>query len=422
MDLYRTRVPPQGSTEAEIILVGEAPASEEIAHKPPTPFVGSAGHYLDMILEMVGLYRGELYITNLRKYPAPHFKMGNVTYTEILEHQKELVEEINSLKNPRVLVPLGKYALEAITDRTGITNLRGSILKPKSEIKHDCLVIPSFHPSIMHYNYTAWPYIVADLTRVKKLREKDFEFEFPQFEFIYQPNFEQVMNVLDDLEAHPKRLTVIDVENPHNLLSCIGLSWSRTQAISIPFYWGSGRDYWSYDEELAIWKRLAQVLPKMEQLGAQNAMYDWEVMRDHKIILHPPYWDSMLMHACLYSEMAHKLDAITSIFTDISFYKRSDDDDEKRSAIKAGRERDHWEYNMKDCCSCHWAIEELAVSLEEENMMSVYKTFFGEMLEPIFEMNMRGVPVDVKRLPGVRKDLGAIIAEKEKRIIKSIRI
>ena len=420
MEASKIYVPPAGSTEAEIILIGEAPASEEIAHKPPTPFVGSAGQYLDMILKMVSMYRGNLYITNLRKYPAPRFKMANVTYSEILEHQKELIEEINSLENPRILVPLGKYALEAVTNKSGITNFRGSVLKPKPEIKHDCLVVPTFHPSIMHYTYTSWPYIVADLTKVRKLKKMNYKFEFPEYELIFQPSFEQVMNVLSDLEAHPKRLTVLDVENPHSLLSCIGLAWSRKHAISIPFYWGSGRDYWSFDEELAIWKRLGQVLPKMENLAAQNVMYDWEVMRDHGIILKPAFWDSMLMHACLYSEMAHKLDAITSVFTDVEFYKRSSDDDEKRSAIKAGKERDHWEYNMMDCISCLWAIEELTEELEEEGMMSVYKTFFGEMIDPLYQMNMRGVPVDVKKLPKVREDLGATIEEKNKEIASAV--
>ncbi|GAG80472.1 unnamed protein product, partial [marine sediment metagenome] len=71
-----TYVPPAGSTAAEIILVGESPASEEISHIPPTPFVGSAGHYLDKFLSMAGLFRGELYLTNLRKHPAPRFKMA----------------------------------------------------------------------------------------------------------------------------------------------------------------------------------------------------------------------------------------------------------------------------------------------------------------------------------------------------------
>ena len=421
-------VPPVGPTAAEIVLIGEAPASEEISRKPPRPFVGSAGHYLDMILEMTGLYRGELYITNLRKTPAPHYKMSNVPYAEILEHRKELTEELNTLENPKIIIPLGKYALEAVTGRSGITNLRGSVLRPRPEIKQDVLVIPTFHPSIMHYNYTSWPYIVADLTRAKKLKEKNYEFETPQFEFITRPNFEKVMNTLTMLEKDfpapaeadsLKNLVVIDVENPHKLLSCIGLAWSKKHAISIPFYWGSGHNYWSYEQELAIWKKLGQVLPKLN-LAAQNAMYDWEVMRNHKIILRPAFWDSMLMHACLYSEMSHKLDAITSIFTDMEFYKRTEDEDEKRSAIKAGKEKDHWEYNMKDCVSCFWAILELAKELEEEGMMPVYKEFFGEMLNPLYEMNMRGVPVDVKRLPSVRKELNAGIEAKMQRVTDAV--
>ncbi|GAG80478.1 unnamed protein product, partial [marine sediment metagenome] len=111
-----------------------------------------------------------------------------MTYAEILQHQKELIEEINSLENPRIIVPLGNYALQALTDKKGITNFRGSVLRPRSEIKHNCIIIPTLHPSIMHYEmYTQWSLIVADFTKVKNIKDKHYKFTFPEYNFIIQP-------------------------------------------------------------------------------------------------------------------------------------------------------------------------------------------------------------------------------------------
>ncbi|GAG98387.1 unnamed protein product, partial [marine sediment metagenome] len=227
------------------------------------------------------------------------------------------------------------------------------------------------------------------------------------------------IDTLSLLEKHPNNLAVIDVETPHGLLSCIGIAWSRSNAISIPFFWGNGHNYWNFEEEFAIWRRLGEVLSKLN-LAAQNVMFDWEILRNHKIILKPPYYDSMLMHACLYSEMRHNLETITSIYTDMEFYKRDEDEDTKRSAIKSGKEKDHWVYNCMDCISCLWSIEELNKELIQENMDNVYRDLFAELIDPYYQMNMTGVPVDVERLPKVRKKLNALISDKEGKIKEEI--
>ena len=407
------RVPPVGPTDAEIILVGEAPANEEINYKPPTPFVGSAGEHLNRFLLMAGLFRGELYITNILKHQAPGNKITRVSPEILHMGQLELIAEINALPNPKILVALGDYALKTLTDKSGITNFRGSVLHPKDSIKHDCIVIPTFHPSIMHYNYNVWPLIVADLMRVKSLKDKDFQFEFPTYNFILRPNLDRIIKTLEMLQELNPPIVVIDVETPHALLSCIGLAWSRQDSISIPFYMGNGSNYWTLSEEMIIWEKLAEVLPELN-LAGQNVLFDWEVMHDHKIHLKMPKWDSMLMHACLYSELPHNLETIVSIYTDIAFYKRDEDEDTKRSSIRAGKERDHWEYNMLDCVSTLWAIEELIEELTEENMMNVYISLFAEVIEPIFQMNMRGIRTDSERLPELRKDLVKVIEAKEK--------
>ena len=95
------RVEAEGSTAARICLIGEAPAQKEL--EQGRPFVGSAGKYLDNFLNMAGLYRGELYITNILKYRAPADKIANVPLDELRQGQMELIDEINSLEDVKII-------------------------------------------------------------------------------------------------------------------------------------------------------------------------------------------------------------------------------------------------------------------------------------------------------------------------------
>jgi uracil-DNA glycosylase family 4 len=407
-------IPPEGDENAEIIFIGEGPAEREL--KKGIPFQGSSGRYLNQFFNMAGIVREDSYLTNIMKTRMPANKIKNVN-PEILEAAREdLIAEINALPNPKILVPLGDYPLQTVTDKRGITNFRGSVLPPKDSIKHDCIVIPTFHPSILHYsNYHLWPLIVADFSKVALIRDRDFEFSFPEYNFKIHPSFEEVMETLDWLDEQKHEIVVIDVETPHAMLSCIGLAWSRSEAISIPFFWGTGQNYWSIDHEYEIWRKLGEVLPRLN-LAGQNVFFDWEIMYNHKILLKPAVWDSMLMHGCLYSELPHNLETIISIYTEMMFYKRDEDDETKRSSLRAGQEHDHWTYNCLDCVGTLWSIEELRKELEEEHMIDAYQSLYADMIPCYFEMNMRGVPVDIKRLPAVQESLKQDIIDKEKKI------
>lgn len=400
-------VPPEGPLDAEIVFVGEAPAAQEIAQG--RPFAGSAGHFLDLILANIRMERASIYITNVSKERAPGDKMERMPKDRVRYWGKDLIQELNDLPNVRIIVPLGNYALHAVTGRTGITNLRGSVLEPISEIRHNCLVVPTIHPSTMHYQYEVWPLIAADLERVKGLANRGYSFKPPEFEFILDPTFDQVMMYLTMFEKNPDRMMTVDVETPHGLLSCIGLGWSRKNAICIPFFLGNGDNCWSEDEEILLWKRLADVLPKLN-LHNQNFFFDWMELSKYGILLKIPKWDPMLMHHCLYSSLPHKLDTITSLYTEMTFYKKDDRDPEagvKGSSIYVGRELEHWRYNCFDCCAAYWSIEELAKELEEEGMMDIYQSLYVGLFEPLLDMNKRGVKIDIDALIKHREILTA---------------
>ena len=63
---YRTRaVPGEGSENAEIMFIGEAPGWHE--DQQGRPFVGPAGQFLEQLLASICLRREQVYIANVVK-------------------------------------------------------------------------------------------------------------------------------------------------------------------------------------------------------------------------------------------------------------------------------------------------------------------------------------------------------------------
>lgn len=59
----------QGNPDAVMMLIGEAPGKDE--DEQLQPFVGRSGKLLTTILELAGIDRKEVYISNIVKYRPP---------------------------------------------------------------------------------------------------------------------------------------------------------------------------------------------------------------------------------------------------------------------------------------------------------------------------------------------------------------
>ena len=95
-----------GDPAAEVLLVGEAPGANE--DKQGEPFVGRAGKLLDDMLQMIGLSRERIYITNSVKCRPPQNRDPLNTEKEAcsgyLRRQMELMQ-------PKILVCLGRIMI-----------------------------------------------------------------------------------------------------------------------------------------------------------------------------------------------------------------------------------------------------------------------------------------------------------------------
>ena len=130
-------VPGEGSPDAPVVIVGEAPGASE--DKAGRPFVGSAGKLLDSLLEAAGLVRADVFITNVVKARPP----GNRDPTRAeVEHWMPVLEQQLALVAPRLVVPLGRHALAHFAPGERIGEVHGREIAVRGRA-----LFPLYHPA-----------------------------------------------------------------------------------------------------------------------------------------------------------------------------------------------------------------------------------------------------------------------------------
>ena len=109
-----------GNADADIVFIGEAPGKNEDLQG--IPFVGAAGKFLDEMLEMIGLNRSDIYITNIVKYRPPNNR-------DPLPEEKQvflpyLMGQIKAI-GPKLVVTLGRHSLNCFLPDLSISQVHG---------------------------------------------------------------------------------------------------------------------------------------------------------------------------------------------------------------------------------------------------------------------------------------------------------
>ncbi len=117
-------VPGEGSLNAKITFIGEAPGREEA--KTGRPFVGRSGKYLRSLIKEIGLKEDRVFITSPVKYLP---KKGTPDKTEI-EHGKIHFNKQMNLINPKIIVLLGRVACSALLEECPpILKVHGKVIE-----------------------------------------------------------------------------------------------------------------------------------------------------------------------------------------------------------------------------------------------------------------------------------------------------
>jgi uracil-DNA glycosylase family 4 len=131
--------------DAQIMIVGQNPGADEVAIGEP--FVGPSGKVFEKaLMDIVGLARNDLYITNTVKC----YTKGNRKPTQSeIDNCRDFLDLEMKLVQPKVAVALGSFAFKALTGMSGIMKHCGEVvISPRYGIK----VLAMLHPSPYNTN------------------------------------------------------------------------------------------------------------------------------------------------------------------------------------------------------------------------------------------------------------------------------
>ena len=152
----------EGSHDAKIMFVGEAPGKNEA--ETGRPFCGAAGRILDELLLSAGMDRKDVYVTNVVKDRPPQNRdplpEEIAAYAPYLDRQIEIIQ-------PQIIATLGRFSMKYIMEKFGLSHELQSISKIhgqmfETETSYGKIkIVPMYHPATVLYN----PNIKEELKR-----------------------------------------------------------------------------------------------------------------------------------------------------------------------------------------------------------------------------------------------------------------
>ncbi len=141
----------EGSANALLFFVGEAPGADEDAQG--RPFVGRAGKFLDRIIAAMQLKRCDVFIGNIIKCRPPENRDPKPDeVANCLPYLQRQIEQVS----PRVIVALGAHAAKTLLESTkSIGELRGQFHEYYPGFARPTIkLMATYHPAYLLRNYS----------------------------------------------------------------------------------------------------------------------------------------------------------------------------------------------------------------------------------------------------------------------------
>lgn len=160
-------VPGEGSLDAQLLFIGEAPGKKE--DEQGRPFVGASGKFLAEMLSLINLQREDVFITNIVKCRPPDNR--DPLPEEIAEFWPWLMAQINFIK-PKLIITLGRHSLNALIPDQKISLVHGTVLRRNMPDIGTIHVYALYHPAAALYNGSMRETLIADFKKIPRVLEK----------------------------------------------------------------------------------------------------------------------------------------------------------------------------------------------------------------------------------------------------------
>lgn len=158
-------VPGEGPLDAEILFCGEAPGYNESLQGKP--FVGSAGKFLNELLQIAKLRREDVYITNIVKCRPPRNRVPlddeiETCTTNYLQKQFAMIK-------PKLVIALGRTAAGALFEKSVIMGKEHGKLLDCTYAGLKFKLFITYHPAAALYGAEAREKLKADFEKLRQI-------------------------------------------------------------------------------------------------------------------------------------------------------------------------------------------------------------------------------------------------------------
>ena len=415
---------PTGPCPSPLMIVGEAPGVEE--ERIGKPFVGASGQELDRMLHEAGLLRSEAFVTNVcrvrppgnnldfffsrkKKPPPGQWEQFNGVWAkpELIQGVAQLQREI-ALCKPKVIVALGNLSLWSLTGKWGVMDWRGSGLK--YALNPATTVIPTLHPAAILRMWSWRPYVICDLRRVKSAITDPVD--VPPYRFVEAPHYVQAYTIIQSLLARVQRGPVhiaVDIETRAGHIACIGLGWSKYDALCIPLMKSPAGSYWLETEEFHLMKVLRDLLTHPNCLvSGQNFSYDAQYFQRHLGYIPNLALDTMVTHHVCFPGTDKGLDVLSSLYCENHVFWKNDG----KEWHQRQDEKVLWHYNCEDAVRT-WEIAEVLVETVVKLGLEGPCLFQHRMWGHVVQTMLDGVKVAIEAKKQLSSELATEKAARE---------
>ncbi len=348
----------RGPLNAEVMLVGVAPAREELRTRKV--YSGQTGQLTEAVLDALGPKMDDCYVTNLLCWWN-----AKPTMDDVAGCASRLVKEIDTVK-PKVIVALGALPIQFFTGLKG-KQVRGSCIWSDD---FNCWIICTWQPTVV---LTVSPGLIADVCRdlmkINYIKDKPKTLGHVDYEVVHDPV--QAQKILDSDWLQTAEFPSLDVECKWSVdhwtsdIRCLSISdgdltYCFTEAALAGLVWPLD-PHWTF----------------------HNAMFDTQIMRLDQNVELPICDDTMLMSYSLDERGGsdseadgvdvavgiHGLKRLAREYCGADFYEVD---------LKTAPDEIVWPYNAKDAAY----TSRLAKYFYERQLSEVLRGFYERMILP----------------------------------------
>lgn len=165
-DVRTNIVPGEGNADADVLFIGEGPGRNE--DEQGRPFVGQAGQLLNQLLAEIGWQREDVFIANVVKCRPPQNR--DPLPEEVETCWPWLVKQVEII-DPKLIVLLGRHAMERFVPGMKISEVRGKVLRRKIPGIGMKVLMPTYHPAAALYHNQWLTPLKEDFRKIPRIIE-----------------------------------------------------------------------------------------------------------------------------------------------------------------------------------------------------------------------------------------------------------